>query len=767
MKTRRSVYRKIIRAAGSTILALILAHPAWQGGAGMAVAQTMRTTAPSQTSLLPPGREPHVAREVEQALETSETTRVIVALWPPAAAFDVRGQRQLISQAQDRTLGTLSAGDFGLIHRYQMVPGLVGMVTPQGLDILRSHPDVRAVALDMPVHTTLAESAVLIHADRVWNSLGLTGAGVNVALLDSGIDRAHPDLSDNIVAQHCFSQGACPPNGTDESENAQDENGHGTHVAGIISGRGDTSPRGIAPDAGVVAVRVLDSTGSGWTSDVLAGIEWVVSNQPHLNVRVMNLSLGGGYYHGVCDEQDANTMMYAAAINAAREAGMIIFAASGNGGQAEMMMAPACISSAVSVGSTYDANVGSITWSTCTDANAVADQVTCFSNSGPELDLLAPGALIASTALGGGQVTRGGTSMSSPHAAAVAALMVQGKPDVTPLEIETALKDTGAPVTDHRNGRTTPRVDALAAVTQVISGHATASLNIVPANLQIPVGTTATTEVQAVSVSNLHSADFRLTFDPDIVQVVDADPDTPGEQIAVGTLFDGRNYVVARNQVDNSAGVVEFAISLRDPAEPINGTGALATIIWQGQGAGQSTLILEQTHLSDHGDDPIPHALENGAIQVYQDTISGVVLLQGRTNHNGTTVFLTEGPCPPVGQATDGAPPGVPSVVTDDQGYFEISSSPGGTDQCLQVTRPGYLTGQASSAQGDLGSITLPGGDVIKDDTINILDISLIGARYGSDDPTADVNGDGVVNIYDLATVAGNYGQRGPVMNWQ
>jgi len=190
--------------------------------------------------------------------------------------------------------------------------------------------------------------------------------------------------------------------------------------------------------------------------------------------------------------------------------------------------------------------------------------------------LLAPGARIVSTALGGGRVSKSGTSASTPHAAAVAALIVQGKPDVTPLEIETALKDSGVSVTDQRNGRTTPRVDALAAVTLVLSDHITTSLAVVPDDLQLYAGAATTTVVQVESVSNLYSVDLRLTFDPGVLRVVDVVPDTPGEQIAVGALFDGRDYLVSHNQVDNTAGVVEFAISLQNQAEPISGTGGVA-----------------------------------------------------------------------------------------------------------------------------------------------------------------------------------------------
>jgi subtilisin family serine protease len=741
-------------AMGSTLLALILVTTSGLFNIGLARAQPPYV----------PGV-PRLASEVVQALEAEGAARVIVALQPPTAQDSLYAQSQQVVQVQARVLHRVAEGDFQLIHRYQTLAGLAGIVTPQGLNRLRHSPEVRAIALDTPVYPALIESATLIHADRVWNDLGITGAGVNVAVLDSGIDLTHPDLSDHVVVQHCFTQGACLPNGTNESDNAQDEHGHGTQVAGIITGRGTRSPRGIAPDAGIVAVRVMD--GSGWTSDVIAGMDWVVANQLWLGVKIINLSLGSGSYTGICDTTDAITMLYADAVSAARTAGMVVFAAAGNHAQSAALTVPACISGVIAVGSTYDADLGPRNWRACADASTAPDQVACFSNSSAALDLLAPGAWITAAALGGGQGSNAGTSMAAPHAAAVAGLMFQQDPNLTPDEIETVLKETGVSVTDPRNGRVTPRIDALAAVTHVIHAHTPVSLAVTPAELRIPAGGTATTAVQVDGVSDLYSAGFRLTFDPDVVQVVDVDPDTPGGQIAVGELFEGRGGFVARNQVDNAAGVVDFSVSLHEPAAPIEGAGAVAAITWRGQDAGQSALRLEQARLADPDDVPIPHKVESSTVEVYRSLISGVVWLQGRADHSGTPVFIADGPCPPEGHAPGGFPPGVPSVVTDEQGYFEISDPPGDDDRCLWAARHGYLAGQAGSPHGDLGRITLPGGDVVRDDKISILDLALVAARYGGSDPTADVNGDGTVSIFDLTIVAGNYGTRGPVTNWQ
>lgn len=404
---------------------------------------------------------PEVSDEVTAALAGTDKVRVLVALHEPEPGADLAVQVQ--------ALAAVPPEEFTLVQHFQTLPGLVGEVSAAGLESLANQPGVAAVSLDLPVEIALAESAALINADDVWQQYNLTGAGVNVAVIDTGVDLNHPDLADHIVAQHCFSHDGCPGGGT-EGDSAQDENGHGSHVAGIITGRGVTGPRGIAPDAGIVAVRVLNRNGTGSTSDVLAAIDWVVANHDSLGVKVINLSLGGGNYGDSCDQADANTRLYAAAVARANQAGLSVFAASGNSGYTEGMMAPACVPGVVAVGNVYDTAQGLVSWPTCSDQNVLADQVPCSSNSSVTLDVLAPGVTIVSANLGGGLASRSGTSMSTPHASAVAAMLLQANPGLSPAEVEATLVETGRPVTDGRNGRVTPRLDALAAVNRVSGG---------------------------------------------------------------------------------------------------------------------------------------------------------------------------------------------------------------------------------------------------------------------------------------------------------
>jgi len=93
--------------------------------------------------------------------------------------------------------------------------------------------------------------------------------------------------------------------------------------------------------------------------------------------------------------------------------------------------------------------------------------------------------------------------------------------------------------------------------------------------------------------------------------------------------------------------------------------------------------------------------------------------------------------------------------------------SPGQSYGCLRAFHAGFLPGQKANPSGDLGALTLPGGDVIEDGVINIFDLALIASHYGGSDPTADINADSIVDIYDLVIAAGNYDKRGPVTDWQ
>jgi hypothetical protein len=178
----------------------------------------------------------------------------------------------------------------------------------------------------------------------------------------------------------------------------------------------------------------------------------------------------GGAYSGACEFDnppyfaDPLIVMTASTVNALRNEGTITFAASGNNGYTTALSWPACISNVISTGAVWDEIQPSDDFGDCEHTPAPAGSVTCFSNSSSELDLLAPGAPITATGFNGGALTYAGTSQASPISAAVAALVLDESPSLSPAGVESLLEGSGVAVTDNRNGLVRPRVDAEAAV---------------------------------------------------------------------------------------------------------------------------------------------------------------------------------------------------------------------------------------------------------------------------------------------------------------
>jgi subtilisin family serine protease len=219
-----------------------------------------------------------------------------------------------------------------------------------------------------------------------------TGAGVRVAVIDTGIDMDHPDLVSIAGGVDYVQDDGFP----------DDDNGHGSHVAGTIAARNNTiGAIGVAPGAALYAVKVLDRRGSGWLSDVAAGIDWVANKNSVQNfgkMHIANMSLGARTGDATLE----------AACAAAAAAGVLLVAAAGNSGDGnvgtEEWGYPAAYTSCVAVGATN-----------------IDDELASFSNTGPYVDVSAPGVSVYSTYKNAGYATLSGTSMASPHAAGVAA----------------------------------------------------------------------------------------------------------------------------------------------------------------------------------------------------------------------------------------------------------------------------------------------------------------------------------------------------------
>lgn len=402
---------------------------------------------------------PQVASGVQEALAASPTVRVIVSLKEPeASATALAARAEQVAAAQGGVLAGLTPREFRLSRQYEFTPALAGEVTQDGLSKLQSLPGVLHVGLDRARKAFLSESTALIGARDV-HAAGYRGNGAYVAVLDSGIDRSHPDLRNRVSLEYCscsYGGASCCPNGSSTQSgdgSAYDDDGHGTHVAGIIASQGIVAPVGVAPGAALVAVKVLGPSG-GSDSGILAGLEFVL----RYKIQVVNMSLGGGRFAGYCDaESPAAASIFRSLVSR----GTAVVVASGNEAFKDSIGAPACFSQVWSVGAVYDAASAEADGS-CGDATAGADRVTCFSNSYALLDFLAPGASITSSVPGGGTATWPGTSMAAPHVAGAAALVMGASPSITPTEVYSRLRGTGRPVTDSRNGVTTPRIDLAA-----------------------------------------------------------------------------------------------------------------------------------------------------------------------------------------------------------------------------------------------------------------------------------------------------------------
>jgi hypothetical protein len=271
-------------------------------------------TAPVQATQTADARvEPAVLQELA-ASPDGRATVVIVLERPTPPGTPTAEARAAIAGAQERLLSDLASTGFELRCRYATFAALAGRADEAALELLDRHELVRSVGPSGRFQVALAQSVPYIHADQA-QALGLTGAGVTVAVLDSGIDTDHADLADDLApgAWHSLNDGA------DQGPGAEDDNGHGTHVSGIITSAGNVSSVGVAPDAEILAVKVLDAGGSGTLIDVLAGIDYVTASEPeydHLCALNMSIATFMVYPECPCDDVDTLTMGIQASLQA-------------------------------------------------------------------------------------------------------------------------------------------------------------------------------------------------------------------------------------------------------------------------------------------------------------------------------------------------------------------------------------------------------------------------------------------------------------------
>ena len=377
---------------------------------------------------------------------------------------------RVIVHGDQATIDAIAGRDHVQVLR-RMAGAAVIAANSDEIDRLAADAAIDHLSSDQPVKNWMSVSAIATGADQVRAGspgfLGLgkiaavTGQGIGVAVLDSGIS-PHSALASKVVANVSFVSG---------DPSVSDVYGHGTHVAGIIAGNTTAAAKvtplyagGIAPGANLINVRVLGPDGTGQTSDVIAGLEWVIANRAKYNIRIVNLSLG----HPVTEPSATDPLCetVADAVNA----GIVVVAAAGNSGKTpDGRMVLGSIASPGN--SPYALTVGALnTWGT-TDRRD--DSVTTYSSRGPtrydmlvKPDVAAPGNKIVSLQANGAYLPTiypslhkagsgtnaymllSGTSMAAPMVSGAVALLLQGTPGLTPAQVKLALQSGATYVQD-------------------------------------------------------------------------------------------------------------------------------------------------------------------------------------------------------------------------------------------------------------------------------------------------------------------------------
>jgi serine protease AprX len=384
---------------------------------------------------------------------------------------------QTYSAPDSGTLNLLGLLGGVLKSSYSAIPGYSGTVPRGSLQQLASDSNVERISLDAPVKAHLDVAARVVRADRAatlsgWWGAGLTGRGIGIAVVDSGV-QLHQDFKRPYGAKQAIEVEV-----VGHESGLADYFGHGTHVAGILNGNGAASSdalsfrtfKGIAPGAQLISVRALSPDGTGYTSDIIAGIDWVVKYRSSYNIRVLNLSLGHPVY------ESYRTDPLCRAVAAAVRKGIVVVVAAGNDGSVGTgfgtITSPGNSPTAVTVGALDDKNTVPTT----------DDVLAWYSSKGPSLvdfvvkpDLVAPGTWIVSAravsswldtahheltlqiadykndpahaAQDGAYYTLSGTSMAAPMVAGTAALMLQKDSTLSPATVKarlmkSAVKDT-------------------------------------------------------------------------------------------------------------------------------------------------------------------------------------------------------------------------------------------------------------------------------------------------------------------------------------
>jgi serine protease AprX len=289
-----------------------------------------------------------------------------------------------------------------------------------------------------------------INATRAWE-LGITGSGINISIIDTGINPSHPDIAGRVTRWKDLIANQPLP---------YDDFGHGTHVAGIAAGNGSGgTTTGVAPEANLFGVKVLDGTGSGYESDIITGIQWSIDNKAD----IISMSLGSSQTW-TTPNCDADDPAMATAINNAINAGLVVVVAAGN--TPSGVSSPGCIGGAIAVGAVYS-----------------SDTITSFSGRGSAMSdhgLVAPGSGITSlNFLTSGYTIKSGTSMATPYVSGTVADLLHAARNkglvLSPAQIRRILENTSVDLgtTGKDNVYGAGRIDVFEAIRE----YATSTIN--------------------------------------------------------------------------------------------------------------------------------------------------------------------------------------------------------------------------------------------------------------------------------------------------
>ena len=449
-------------------------------------------------------------------------------------------------------------------HVYKHINALSATVPDDKVEELKEEPNIEDVEPDQVAHIlvfpdepmteeqkkalsqaqTIPWGVEKIQADEVWPS-GDTGRDIKVCIIDTGIDYNHPDLKDNYRGGYNF---------LNSSPDPLDDNGHGTHVSGTVAALdNDIGVVGVAPQAGIYALKTLDANGSGSYSNIIAAVDWAIDN----GMQIISMSLGGSSYNKAFED----------ICNAAYNAGILLVAAAGNNGgdgSKDTVSYPGRFDSVIAVAAT--------------DSN---DQRASFSSCGPEVEVSAPGVSVPSTVPTSGTKysdpsgykSLSGTSMACPHVSGTAALVRKAHPSMTNVEVRNVIASTsvnlGTPGRDIFFGF--GRIDAKAAVGNSPQPPVLTKITVTPPTSSLLIGETQQLKATALDQNSNPMAGIEISWTVDNPSVGSVDPASgvTGPDGTVTTTFSA--LAAGNTSVNASNGPVKgsAAVTVTAPPQPV------------------------------------------------------------------------------------------------------------------------------------------------------------------------------------------------------